>query len=97
MLISSVSDGPSDRMPALGQTLPNRAYWAISGVPRSTDIVRPVPLVRFVPGTDMALFDHLVGNRHNSLWHFNTEGLGYLEVVPSRGLAFEWHVQRNFA
>ena len=37
-----------------------------------------------LPGTDMALFDHLVGNRHNSLWHFNTESLGYLEVAPSR-------------
>ena len=45
----------------------------------------------------MALFDHLVGNRHNNVWHFNTESFGYLEVVPSRGLAFEWHVQRNFA
>ena len=32
----------------------------------------------------MALFDHLVGNRHNNVWHFNTESLGYLEVVPSR-------------
>jgi hypothetical protein len=32
----------------------------------------------------MALFDHLVRNRHNGLWHFNIESLGYLEVVPSR-------------
>jgi hypothetical protein len=24
----------------------------------------------------MALFDHLVGNRHNNVWHFNTQSLG---------------------
>ena len=45
----------------------------------------------------MALFDHLVRNRHNGLWHFNIESLGYLEVVPSLGLGFEWPIQRNFA
>jgi hypothetical protein len=44
----------NEPMSHLGQRLPNRAYWAISGVPRSTDIVRPVPLVRFVPKGDIA-------------------------------------------
>jgi hypothetical protein len=47
-------------MSELGQSRRFDPLPATSGLPRSTDIIKPVPLVRLVPSAD--LLNHLVGD-----------------------------------
>ena len=47
----------------LGQKRRFASLPAISGLPRTTDIVRPPRLVRFVPDSDVELFEHPLQSR----------------------------------
>jgi len=59
---------------------------ATSGLPRTTDVIRPARLVRLVPKADSStaansvLFDHLVSTGQQRSWNFDAKLLRSLEV-----------------
>jgi hypothetical protein len=67
-------------MSQLGQTRHFDRAPLTSGLPRSTDVVRPIRLVRFMPKPDVALFDHLVGEQLHLIGNGQSEGLGSFQI-----------------
>src|SRR5206468_5979278 len=79
------------QMSALGQSRRFDPLPVTSGLPRTTDINRPAPLVRFVPTAEVtALFDHFVGAGKKGRRNSQAKSFRSLEIdhefVPGRCL-----------
>jgi hypothetical protein len=89
-------DAPEDRSKALNEHMS-------SGFAPRADIVAACRQVRLVPepavsnrGKTVALFDHLVGDGEQLVWHREAEGLGRLEIDNEQEFSrlFHWEIGR---
>jgi hypothetical protein len=67
------------RLPAFVKSATGDA-WSMSACERITDSSRTSRHVRFVPRTDMPLFDNLVGTGQQRSWNLDAKPLRCLEV-----------------
>src|SRR6516162_6454562 len=52
----------------------------MSALPPKADIAKHECHVRFVPKADIRLFDHLIGEHEEVVWHFDPERPGGFEI-----------------